>query len=411
MSDIKDVVSEFKLRGSYSLTGNTEVGRNLYPYINTYSPGFYGPNNGTAFNVLANRDLLWETSTKIDYGIDLAFFDSRLSVNADYFRNESNDVVLQFPIAPSLGIPGNIIDRNVASVLNEGYEFGVNFSAFNNKNFKWDISANLTFQKNKVFNLPNNGADIVGGSSADPQVNANIIIREGESINSLYGWDYRGVNSANGNPLYARADGTVVQGNIPTRSFVAYNPANPTDVSTASALTQGDKRLLGNTLPTYFGGFSSKMSYKNFDMGFLIRFSGGNKIFNGTRRDLLNLSMANNGSEILGRWQSVANPGDGWTPRIVGDETPFINQTGNATSRFVEDGDFISLDNVNLGYSFPKYLTNKIKVDNIRIFVQGQNLFFITKYRGLDPELETAGVDFNGTPRARIMSLGLNINL
>ena len=411
MSGIKEVVSELKLRGSYSLTGNTEVGRNLYPYVNTYSAGFYGPNNGTAYSVLANRDLLWETSRKTDYGIDLAFFNSRLSFNADYFRNESNDVVLQFPIAPSLGVPGNIIDRNVASVLNEGYEFGVNFSAVNNENFKWDVSANLTFQENKVYNLPNNGADIIGGSSTDAQVFANIIIREGESLNSLYGWDYRGVNSANGNPIYAKADGSLVQGNIPTRTFRAYSAANPTDVATTAALTQGDKKLLGNTLPTYFGGFSSKMSYKNWDMGFLIRFSGGNKIFNGTRRDMLNLSFANNSSEILGRWQSAANPGDGWTPRVVGDESPFINQTGNATTRFVEDGDFISLDNVNLGYSFPKSLTEKINVDGIRIFVQGQNLFFITKYRGLDPELETAGVDFNGTPRARTLSLGLNINL
>jgi hypothetical protein len=288
----------------------------------------------------------------------------------------------------------------------------LNFRAVNNKDFKWDINANLTLQKNKVFNLPNGGADIIGGSSTDAQVSANIIIREGESINSLYGWKYWGVNKANGNPVYYKADGSLVQGIITNSTYRVFDPANPTDVTRTATLSQADKQLQGNSLPTYFGGLNSRMSYKSFDMGFLIRFSGGNKIFNATRRDLLGLDMTNNGSEILGRWQSVDNPGDGWTPRVMGGgATSFINQTGNLTTRFVEKGDFISLDNVSFGYSFPKLLTEKINASSIRLFVQGQNLFFITKYKGLDPELETSGVDYNGTPRARILSLGLNVNL
>jgi hypothetical protein len=153
------------------------------------------------------------------------------------------------------------------------------------------------------------------------------------------------------------------------------------------------------------------MSYKNFDLGFLVRFSGGNKIFNATRRELVNLGLSNNGTEILGRWQSAANPGDGITPRLAAFQNPFINQASNLTTRFVEDADFISLDNISLGYSFPRPLIEKMKIDGIRLSVTAQNLFFITGYRGLDPELESAGVDFNGTPRARILSLGLNVNL
>ena len=179
----------------------------------------------------------------------------------------------------------------------------------------------------------------------------------------------------------------------------------------ASSLTQADKKIQGNTLPTYFGGFSSKMIYKDFDLSFLIRFSGGNKIFNATRRDLLNQGLSNNGTEILGRWQSASNPGDGWTPRLAANGNPFVNQSSNLTTRFVENGDFVSLDNVSLGYSLPKTLTQKIKLDGVRFFIQGQNLFIFTKYTGLDPELETFGVDFNGTPRSRIFSLGINVNL
>ncbi len=411
MDSFKNVLSQFKIRGSYSLTGNTNVGRSNYPYLSTYSPSFYGPNNGIAFTTFANRNLKWETSTKIDYGVDLSLFNNKVSLNVDYFKNTSKDVVLQFPIDPSLGVPGNAIDRNAANVLNEGYEFAVDVSLINNKNFKWNVNANLTLQENKVFNLPNNGADIIGGSSTDINIQPNIIIREGQSLNSLYGFTYWGVNAANGNPVYYKADGSLVQGNIATGSYRVFNPADPTNVSVVSSLTQADKKIQGNSLPTYFGGFSSRMSYKGFDLSFLIRFSGGNKVFNGTRRDLLNLGLSNNSTEILGRWQSPTNPGDGVTPRIVANQNPFINQSSNLTTRFVEDADFISLDNISLGYSFPKNLTDKMNIEGLRLSTQVQNLFLITKYKGLDPELETSGVDLNGTPRARIFSIGLNVNL
>jgi TonB-dependent starch-binding outer membrane protein SusC len=413
MEDITEIVSQLKIRGSYSLTGNTDVGRSNYPYINTYSPSFYGTQNGLAFTTFADRNLKWETSKKIDYGVDLTVLKNCLTLNFDYFKNTSEDVVLQFPVAPSLGIPGNAVDKNAANVINEGYEFGLNYNAINTKNFKWDINANLTLQKNKVFNLPNNSADIIGGSSTDINIQPNIIIREGESLNSLYGFTYWGVNPKNGNPVYFKADGSLVQGNITatTRDYRVFNPSDPGNIATAATLTQADKKIQGNTLPTYFGGFNSRMSYKNVDFSFLIRFSGGNKVFNATRRDLLNLGLSNNGTEILGRWQSESSPGDGWTPRIVVDQNPFINQTSNLTTRFVEDGDFISLDNISLGYSFSKLLTEKIKVEGIRLSAQVQNAFLITKYTGLDPELETAGVDFNGTPRARIFSIGINVNL
>ncbi len=122
-----------------------------------------------------------------------------------------------------------------------------------------------------------------------------------------------------------------------------------TTPATLSAAT--DKFILGNTLPTYYGSVSSNMKYKNIDFGFMFRFSGGNKIFNSTRRELMNQNFNNNGTEILGRWQSVDNPGDGWTPRLYASSNTFTNLSGNASSRFVEKGDFISLDNISIGLS------------------------------------------------------------
>jgi glutamine cyclotransferase len=140
----------------------------------------------------------------------------------------------------------------------------------------------------------------------------------------------------------------------------------------------------------------------------MFRFSGGNQIFNATRREGLAQNFNNNSTEILGRWQSAANPGDGWTPRLRDDRETFIN-INQASTRFLEDADFIKLDNITLGYSLDKTVTDKIGVNKLRFYVQGQNLWTITDYRGLDPEMEIRGVDLNGTPRSRMFTLGLNV--
>ena len=122
-------------------------------------------------------------------------------------------------------------------------------------------------------------------------------------------------------------------------------------------------------------------------------------------------NLNNNGTAILGRWQSVENPGDGVTPKLWASSNTFTNLTGHATSRFVEDGDFISLDNITLGYKLPLSESKRLNVDLIRFYIQGQNLMTITNYNGLNPEMESGGVDLNGTPRTKIISLGINVNL
>lgn len=404
---IKDYINDFKIRASYAEVGNTEIGS--YPYLGLTSASPYGSLNGLGFSQMGNDALTWETSKKTDFGVDFSIY-NKVKLTFDYFKNDIDGLILNSPVAPSLGIPNNSISKNIGSLVNDGYEFGIEFNAFDKNEFKWDINANLTLQDNKVTATPN-GNDIIGGSSTDTNIAPNIIIREGESLNSLFGFQYWGVNPTNGFPVYYKADGTLVQGNPRTSSYTVFDPNNPSAAGASSTLGQADKKILGNTLPKYYGAINSKMSYKNFDLTFLFRFSGGNKVFNSTRRDLMNQNFNNNSTEILGRWQSAENPGDGWTPLLWAGSNTFLNQTSNATTRFVEDGDFISLDNLTLGYNIPSSFTSKIKVDGIRFFVQGQNLLMITKYKGLDPEMETSGVDLNGTPRAKIISMGVNVKL
>ncbi|VXB29398.1 TonB-linked outer membrane protein, SusC/RagA family [Flavobacterium sp. 9AF] len=401
MESINNIISEFKVRGSYAQVGNTSIGN--YPYFGLTSASQYGTLNGIAFTQFGNDQLNWESSKKTDLGVDLAFLNNKLKLTADYFKNDIDGLILDVPTAPSVGVPNNTISKNIGTLVNKGYEFALEYNVINKDKLKWNINTNISFIKNEITSLPNGGADIIG---------TNTIVREGESINSLYGIKYWGVNPANGNPVYYKADGTLVQGNIPTSTYFVFDPNNPSDLSKDASLSATtDRVILGNTLPTYFGGFSSNLTYKNLDFNFLVRFSGGNKIFNSTRRDLVTQNLNNNSTEILGRWQSIDNPGDGVTPRLWASSNTFVNLTSMATSRFVEDGDFISLDNISIGYSLPKIVTDLIKVENFRFFIQAQNMLMITKYKGLNPEMETAGVDLNGTPRAKIVSMGVNVKL
>lgn len=401
MQGLNDVVSDLKLRASYAKVGNIDIGN--YPYLGTFSNLKYADYNGIAFSQIGNDDLRWETSKKLDYGVDLAMFRNKLRFTFDYFENQIDDLILGAPLSSDLGVPGNLIYKNIGSMVNKGLEFSADYSVFNTENFGLDINANFTTMKNEVLSLANNNADMIG---------LNNITRVGESINSIWGFRYWGVNAANGNPVYYKADGTLVQGIVGQNKYAVFNEANPGDVSKAATLsTTTDKQILGQSLPKYFGAAGLKVRYHNFDLGTTIRFSGGNKIFNSTRRDMMNLNFTNNSSEILGRWQSASNPGDGWTPKLIFGDNTFTNQSSNATSRFLEDGSYVKFDVISLGYTLPKATVEQIGMKNLRVYVQAQNAFIITKYTGMDPEMETNGVDLNATPRQRVISMGFNVSL
>jgi hypothetical protein len=218
--------------------------------------------------------------------------------------------------------------------------------------------------------------------------------------------------SANGNPVYVKADGTPVQLNLTNGAYTVFDPTNPGTPGAASSLSAStDRRVLGSALPTWFGGFNNNFTYGGFDLNVFIRFSGGNMIYNRTRADLMDMGFGNNGTEILGRWQSAENPGDGVTPKIILNQQNRVNNPNVAHTRFLEKGDFVRLGNVTLGYSLPKELTQRANIDSFRVFVQAQNMLTFTEYSGIDPETNTNGfgVDWNGNPQQRILTFGLNL--
>jgi len=203
----------------------------------------------------------------------------------------------------------------------------------------------------------------------------------------------------------------LVQALVGRQRYAVFNPENPSNTDNQATLdSNNDRVILGTSLPKYFGALNFKLRYYNFDVGGTIRFNGGNVIFNSTRRQMLNLNFTNNSTEILGRWQSPENPGDGITPKLIFGDNTYSNQSSYPSTRFIESGDYIKFDILSLGYTLPKAIVESMGLTSLRLFLQAQNAFIFTKYKGLDPEMEITGVDLNANPRQRIIGAGLHVS-
>ena len=345
---------------------------------------------------------------------------NKISLIVDYFTNDVDGLILSAPTVPVAGIPGNSIKTNVGVISNKGLELTVNATPVNSNGFRWEISANYTHIKNEVVDLSKNTLGEV-----IPLVDAFLITRIGASQNSIYGYTYAGVNPANGHPMYVKGTGEIVQRNGQTGAYSYYDSANPLDESVTTKdgvvanlnpndvddeTNPGDRSILGSTLPTYYGGLTNTVNYKGFSLEVFLRYAGGNKVYNRTAQDnLYNQDFTNGGTGLLRSW-TAENP-DTDVPKMWLNQNARVNQQGEAISRFVEDGDFLRIQNVILSYNIPNSILSKFgdfKVTSARVFVQGQNLATFTKYKGLDPELG-AGIDYNTNPLFKTYTFGVNI--
>lgn len=398
-------LSDFKLKASYAVVGNPLGG---FPYLSTFANAPYGNISGLGQSLVGNPDLQWERSRKYDVGVEISLLKGRFNFVADYFLNDIDELVLAVPTPPSAGVPGNQISQNIGSQRNKGIELSLSGDIIQKKNFTWNFNINYTNIQNSIQSLYSIGGNPV---TFIPNGNYNLI-RVGDPINILYGLRWAGVNSATGNPMYIKADGTLVQHNVSTNVFHVATSKDDPNLGAQTSLTFNDRANLGLAIPTFFGGFTNNFTYKGFSLELMFRYSGGNKIMNITRQEaLLNQSFQNNGREILKRWQ---RPGDVTTvPRMIWGRSNIINQTGLAVDRFVESGDFLRLQNVVLGYTFnSQKLSDKTNgyIRSMRIFVQGQNMFIWTKYTGADPEnASEQGLDAAVSPQVRILSAGLSV--
>lgn len=396
--------NEVKLKASYAVVGNQIGG---FPFLSTFSSAAYGNLPGLAPNLVGNRSLQWEQNIKYDVGIEIALKGGRYNIGVDWFLNDLDNLILGVPTPNSAGIPGNSISQNIGTARNRGLEITVGGDIIRKKDFTWNMSWNHTLIDNRITSLYS-----IGGVEVKNIPGNYNLLEVGSSLNILWGLPYAGVNTANGNPMYLNAAGRLVQHNIANNAFYFANNLNDPTFGAQTSLGIADRRNLGLSLPTFFGGINNSFRYKNFGLEMLIRYSGGNEIMNITRQEaLLSQNFHNNGKEILNRWTTPGQVTN--VPRAVQGQGNAINQNGLALSRFVEPGDFIRLQNLVVSYTMDsKHLTEKTNgyIKSVKFFVQGQNLFVWTKYSGLDPEnASQGGLDNAVTPQLRIVSTGINV--
>lgn len=248
---VNEWFNDLRLRASYATIGNSALGSD-YPYLGTYGAKLVGPMAGIAWNVMGNNNLKWETTETFDIGLDGALFNNRMTFEIAYWQKNSKDLVLRVPTPPTMGIPNNYYYDNIGKIKNSGFELTVGGTIINTKDWNWHSDINFSTVKNTVKELYG-GTDIIDNYT---------IIREGESYQSLYGYDYYGVNAANGNPIWRKADGSLVQfDTFGAYDYAEYDPSNPEDVSKPSSLTNDDRKILGKSMPTWYGGWNNTVTF------------------------------------------------------------------------------------------------------------------------------------------------------
>jgi TonB-dependent starch-binding outer membrane protein SusC len=395
-------ISDMKIRASYGLTGNQEIG--LYDYARLLATQNYAFGNeiypGVGATTLPNPAVEWESVKQLDIGMDVAFFKNRMQFTADYFDKETNGMLLQVPIPLSSGYV-SAAAVNAGTVDNKGVELTLSGQVISGKDFEWNSSFNITFIKNEVISLAG-GSPIPGaGINFNQTISLTAV---GHSIGEFYGYVTEGI-------FQSQADiakhATQQPGTAP--GDIAFKDLNHDGV-----IDDNDRTYIGNPIPQFTAGFKNTFRYSNFDLNLLITGVYGNKLYNGNRVYDEQMSGAFNQSvSTLNRWQSPSSPGNGTMPRAVWDDP---NTNARTSDRYVENGSYLRVRNLTIGYKLPAKTISKFKLQQFRIYAGVQNLLTITKYQGFDPEVGPYqqsglqnGVD-NGTyPVSRTVTFGLNV--
>ncbi|WP_076380207.1 SusC/RagA family TonB-linked outer membrane protein [Filimonas lacunae] len=401
------ILTGVKLKGSWGRVGNGNLSSN-YAAMSLYSASLYGTASTWNLSQVGNANLKWETSLQTNVGAELSVLNNLAQVEVTYFNNNVNGLILNSPQAPSRGIPNSSILQNVGSMYNRGIEVGINAQVIQKKKFGWNVAVNYTHIVNKVTELANGNADVVGYTHTT--ANSNNVTRVGYSISSLYGAKTAGVNPDNGRRIFINAKGEKVQ----YSSVVASGQSNWTylDGTTAAAISSSDYYLLANALPKWYGGISNSFTYGSLDLNLNFTYSGGNYVMNGSKGTLREQSAYNNATEVLNRWTTKGQVTD--VPRVVYGDL-ISNGSSFPVSANVEKADFLRLQNVALGYRFNGQFLKGAKITSLRLYAQVTNAFIITKYTGTDPESSSngnsntsIGVERNSVGLGRTFTFGFN---
>lgn len=408
-------IKDLKLRGSYGKLGFSDVltAWQYIGYLNIDPRAIYGtaqtPAVGAYQAVITNPDLRWETRIQTNVGADAQLFGNALSVSVDWYRSLSKDVLVLVPLPQYLGSAGSPY-VNTGSIRNTGIELALTYKNYQHA-LKWDVSGNLTTIRNKVLSVGNQGVD-ANGHAIDYLEPANFVRSQvGHAMASWYVIKTDGIfqNQAEID-AYKNKAGTIIQPKAKPGD-IRY-----VDVNGDGQINDQDRDFAGSPWPTLQTGLQFNASYKHFTFNLQLIGVFGNRIYDDVRRAMDNYQLTNYRKDI-NPW-SAANPG-GTDPRLAvdngNDPTVSVNNMGE-TDRWLENGSYVRLRNLEIGYALPAAWTGKIKFNTARVFISAQNLLTITGYKGLDPDISNTnlgmrGLDSGFWPSSRIFSAGVHIEL
>ncbi len=389
MNDVS-FIDRLKLRASFGQVGNDNLG-DFYISQPRYSITSNAGEPAIFWSDLGNNALTWETVESYDVALEFALFNNLLDGSIEYYKKNSSDLLYNVPLPLSIGL--NEGPANIGDMFNSGFEVALTGHLVKNDNFKWDLTLQAATFKNEITSLP------------DPFINGSKRWAEGRSRYDFYIYHYAGVDPSNGDALYYMfEDG--IDANEGDR--VPVLDTDGTQMTTNDWGDAGRAYADENTVPDLLGSVSTTFSYKGFSLDVLFTYGLGGKFL-----DFGYSSLMHSGSygrslhpDALNAWRAAGDITD--VPRL---ETGNANQVQTSSTRFLTDATYLALKNVNLGYTFNNEFSEKIGVDNLRLYVSGENLFLSSKRKGLDPQYNLAGTpggnDFNPS---RIATLGLNIS-
>lgn len=382
-----------KLRGGYGELGNNTILPYFFATTTNQFAGYNFNNTlapGTTVVSALDPNVHWEETNTTNVALELGMLNNALEFTAEYYIKKSNDLLIGVPLPFSTGAFPASITTNAGSIQNKGLEFTASYRN-NSNDFKYDVSANLGTLKNEVLQIGINGNPIYGAASKT---------EVGRSIGEIYAYVTDGI---------FQSDAEVASS--PTQIGAAAGDVKFKDISGPDGVPDGqitdlDRTYQGVTIPKYSYGFNFNSSYKNWDMSLFLQGAGGNKVFNGMYRNLMIGQYVNHHTDALNYWTPTNT--DTNVPRpVIGDP----NGNARDSDRFIEDGDYIKLQNMEIGYNIPLSESNIIQ--KARVYVNGQNLFTVSKYRGYDADfnyndgLFSRGYDGGSFPNPRTFSLGV----
>ena len=388
-------VNDLKIRIGYGVTGSQNSVSN-YAYLATYDTGVYPFGSDVSYPALysttmAAPNLHWEEIAQTNLGVDVSLFQSRITLSADAYLKDTRDMLVKAAIPITAGFNDTSTTyTNAGRVSNKGVEVNVNTINLDGE-FGWETNLNATYNINRIVDLNSDVPYFLN------QLNNSYVTRlaNGFPINTFYGYVTDG--------LFQTAEEV---NNHAVQPGAAPGDIRFRDLNNDGVINEDDRAVIGNPNPTWLFSMNNRFTWKGFDLSIYLQGVAGNKIFNSNNVSYTGMSSATNQTtQVLQRWtgQGTSNT----MPRAVyGDP----NQNNRVSDRFVENGSFLRVKNIMLGYSLPQSLLRKIKVENIRFTLSCENVLTITKYTGFDPEVATNGIDSSRYPIPRTFSLGLNVN-